>query len=196
MRTHNCLISKFWGCTRLSVLLQEIYWTWYLVQSNFELWYMQYTIWQCVQCCGLTVTDEFSGGSGTSAILTAVCVAFGCRAKDIQRASILKDFIKTGSRLDPFALPSLHYNCCWSEGIWLIPCILSWHSIYLCILHKLDKFAAIGWFPLVEGMLFTWQNLPEYLLVTCIVVFHVFKELYEIKGICCVSTVFHEVEYF
>ncbi|KAK9292001.1 hypothetical protein L1049_019954 [Liquidambar formosana] len=35
-------------------------------------------------------------GSGKSAILTALCVAFGCRAKDTQRASKLKDFIKTG----------------------------------------------------------------------------------------------------
>ncbi|XP_057952688.1 structural maintenance of chromosomes protein 6B-like isoform X2 [Malania oleifera] len=36
-------------------------------------------------------------GSGKSAILIALCVAFGCRAKDTQRASTLKDFIKTGS---------------------------------------------------------------------------------------------------
>lgn len=35
-------------------------------------------------------------GSGKSAILTALCVVFGCRAKDTQRASKLKDFIKTG----------------------------------------------------------------------------------------------------
>ncbi|GAB2284966.1 hypothetical protein Dimus_019421 [Dionaea muscipula] len=35
-------------------------------------------------------------GSGKSAILTALCVAFGCRAKSTQRASTLKDFIKTG----------------------------------------------------------------------------------------------------
>ncbi|KAF3325888.1 structural maintenance of chromosomes protein 6B [Carex littledalei] len=35
-------------------------------------------------------------GSGKSAILTALCVAFGCRAKGTQRASSLKDFIKTG----------------------------------------------------------------------------------------------------
>lgn len=34
-------------------------------------------------------------GSGKSAILTALCVAFGCRAKGTQRASTLKDFIKT-----------------------------------------------------------------------------------------------------
>ncbi|EXC13936.1 hypothetical protein L484_006634 [Morus notabilis] len=33
-------------------------------------------------------------GSGKSAILTALCVAFGCRAKGTQRASTLKDFIK------------------------------------------------------------------------------------------------------
>nr|CAB3449121.1 unnamed protein product [Digitaria exilis] len=31
-----------------------------------------------------------------SAILTALCVAFGCRAKSTQRAASLKDFIKTG----------------------------------------------------------------------------------------------------
>ncbi|KFK25150.1 hypothetical protein AALP_AA8G072300, partial [Arabis alpina] len=35
-------------------------------------------------------------GSGKSAILTALCVAFGCRAKGTQRGSTLKDFIKTG----------------------------------------------------------------------------------------------------
>ncbi|XP_061353023.1 structural maintenance of chromosomes protein 6A [Gastrolobium bilobum] len=36
-------------------------------------------------------------GSGKSAILTALCVAFGCRAKGTQRASTMKDFIKTGA---------------------------------------------------------------------------------------------------
>lgn len=35
-------------------------------------------------------------GSGKSAILTALCVAFGCRAKGTQRANAMKDFIKTG----------------------------------------------------------------------------------------------------
>ncbi|EOA19857.1 hypothetical protein CARUB_v10000108mg [Capsella rubella] len=35
-------------------------------------------------------------GSGKSAILTALCVAFGCRAKGTQRATALKDFIKIG----------------------------------------------------------------------------------------------------
>uniref|UniRef100_A0A0E0LYC2 RecF/RecN/SMC N-terminal domain-containing protein n=1 Tax=Oryza punctata TaxID=4537 RepID=A0A0E0LYC2_ORYPU len=35
-------------------------------------------------------------GSGKSAILTALCIAFGSRAKSTQRASALKDFIKTG----------------------------------------------------------------------------------------------------
>lgn len=39
---------------------------------------------------------------GKSAILTALCVAFGCRAKGTQRASTLKDFIKTGCRLVGF----------------------------------------------------------------------------------------------
>uniref|UniRef100_A0A0D9VF15 Rad50/SbcC-type AAA domain-containing protein n=1 Tax=Leersia perrieri TaxID=77586 RepID=A0A0D9VF15_9ORYZ len=34
-------------------------------------------------------------GSGKSAILTALCIAFGCRAKNTQRAAALKDFIKT-----------------------------------------------------------------------------------------------------
>ncbi|CAI0377849.1 unnamed protein product [Linum tenue] len=35
-------------------------------------------------------------GSGKSAILTAICVAFGSRAKGTQRAATLKDFIKNG----------------------------------------------------------------------------------------------------
>ncbi|CAK9135142.1 unnamed protein product [Ilex paraguariensis] len=35
-------------------------------------------------------------GSGKSAILTALCVAFGCRAKGTQRAATMQDFIKTG----------------------------------------------------------------------------------------------------
>ncbi|XP_062092192.1 structural maintenance of chromosomes protein 6A [Humulus lupulus] len=35
-------------------------------------------------------------GSGKSAVLTALCIAFGCRAKGTQRASTLKDFIKNG----------------------------------------------------------------------------------------------------
>ncbi|OIW05547.1 hypothetical protein TanjilG_23333 [Lupinus angustifolius] len=36
-------------------------------------------------------------GSGKSAILTALCIAFGSRAKGTQRASTLKDFIKNGA---------------------------------------------------------------------------------------------------
>ncbi|GMH11174.1 hypothetical protein Nepgr_013015 [Nepenthes gracilis] len=35
-------------------------------------------------------------GSGKSAILTALCIAFGSRARSTQRATTLKDFIKTG----------------------------------------------------------------------------------------------------
>lgn len=35
-------------------------------------------------------------GSGKSAILTALCVAFGSRARGTQRANTLRDFIKTG----------------------------------------------------------------------------------------------------
>ncbi|PWA83394.1 P-loop containing nucleoside triphosphate hydrolases superfamily protein [Artemisia annua] len=35
-------------------------------------------------------------GSGKSAILTALCIAFGCRAKSTDRATTLKQFIKTG----------------------------------------------------------------------------------------------------
>lgn len=42
-------------------------------------------------CCNDLI---YSGGK--SAVLTALCVAFGCRAKGTQRASTLKDFIKTG----------------------------------------------------------------------------------------------------
>uniref|UniRef100_A0A453MXC5 Rad50/SbcC-type AAA domain-containing protein n=1 Tax=Aegilops tauschii subsp. strangulata TaxID=200361 RepID=A0A453MXC5_AEGTS len=37
-----------------------------------------------------------AGAGGKSAILTALCIAFGCRAKNTQRAATLKDFIKTG----------------------------------------------------------------------------------------------------
>lgn len=53
-------------------------------------------------CC-LTNPSCFFGSAvyfvgGKSAILTALCVAFGCRAKGTQRAATLKDFIKTGAR--------------------------------------------------------------------------------------------------
>jgi len=47
------------------------------------------------------------GAGGKSAILTALCVAFGCRAKNTQRAASLKDFIKTGCRLRPHLFPFL-----------------------------------------------------------------------------------------
>lgn len=40
----------------------------------------------------------FAFAGGKSAILTALCIAFGSRAKGTQRASTLKDFIKTGCR--------------------------------------------------------------------------------------------------
>lgn len=40
---------------------------------------------------------------GKSAILTALCVAFGIKAKGTQRANSVKDFIKNGCR---FFLPS------------------------------------------------------------------------------------------
>lgn len=35
---------------------------------------------------------------GKSAILTALSIAFGCRAKGTQRANTMKDFIKNGCR--------------------------------------------------------------------------------------------------
>ncbi|KAJ0793940.1 putative structural maintenance of chromosomes protein [Helianthus annuus] len=35
-------------------------------------------------------------GSGKSAILTALCIGFGCRAKSTDRATTMKEFIKTG----------------------------------------------------------------------------------------------------
>ncbi|XP_044380774.1 structural maintenance of chromosomes protein 6B [Triticum aestivum] len=40
------------------------------------------------------ITGQNAGGK--SAILTALCIAFGCRAKNTQRAATIKDFIKTG----------------------------------------------------------------------------------------------------
>jgi hypothetical protein len=39
--------------------------------------------------------------------LTALCIAFGSRAKSTQRAAALKDFIKTGCRLRPPPVPPL-----------------------------------------------------------------------------------------
>lgn len=38
------------------------------------------------------------GLGGKSAILTALCVAFGSRAKSTERAATMKDFIKNGCR--------------------------------------------------------------------------------------------------
>ncbi|KAK9120624.1 hypothetical protein Syun_018241 [Stephania yunnanensis] len=47
---------------------------------------------------GLILGFRFGLGfaGGKSAILTALCIAFGCRARGTQRASSLKDFIKNG----------------------------------------------------------------------------------------------------
>lgn len=61
----------------------------------------RFSVWQiCVmyegKVYGVCFVWDFAGGK--SAILTALCVAFGCRAKGTQRASSLKDFIKTGAR--------------------------------------------------------------------------------------------------
>lgn len=55
----------------------------------------------CHSCLQIDLGDRVNfitgqNGSGKSAILTALCVAFGCRAKGTQRAKTLKDFIKTG----------------------------------------------------------------------------------------------------
>lgn len=42
--------------------------------------------------------EPFQTVGGKSAILTALCVAFGSRARGTQRANAMKDFIKTGCR--------------------------------------------------------------------------------------------------
>ncbi|KAL0292331.1 UNVERIFIED_CONTAM: Structural maintenance of chromosomes protein 6B, partial [Sesamum calycinum] len=44
-------------------------------------------------------------GSGKSAILTALCVAFGSRARGTQRANAMKDFIKNGCRTTECSIP-------------------------------------------------------------------------------------------
>lgn len=61
----------------------------------------QFWINLCVKILFGQLVLAFTGGK--SAILTALCVAFGCRAKGTQRASSLKDFIKTGCRFVSFA---------------------------------------------------------------------------------------------
>lgn len=48
---------------------------------------------------------------GKSAILTALCIAFGCRAKGTQRAATLKDFIKTGCRFVIFEIHISYLSC-------------------------------------------------------------------------------------
>ncbi|RZC57416.1 hypothetical protein C5167_004720 [Papaver somniferum] len=50
--------------------------------------------WRFILVMAYFITGQ--NGSGKSAILTALCVAFGVRAKETQRAAKLKDFIKTG----------------------------------------------------------------------------------------------------
>ncbi|CAA7391608.1 unnamed protein product [Spirodela intermedia] len=50
-------------------------------------------------------------GSGKSAILTALCVAFGCRAKGTQRASSVKDFIKTGCSYASVIVEIKNHGC-------------------------------------------------------------------------------------
>lgn len=81
---------------------------------------------------------------GKSAILTALCVAFGSRAKGTQRASSLKDFIKTGCRY----LPNfLHFSTFLSFFFLFFCCVdcmcmtgilfLSF-SFYSCFLVSMD----------------------------------------------------------
>lgn len=57
----------------------------FMCHSNLEIEFCDYVNF---------ITGQ--NGSGKSAILTALCVAFGCRAKSTNRAATLKDFIKTG----------------------------------------------------------------------------------------------------
>lgn len=71
-----------------------------------ELLDVIYNLAVCAKCGLLNLV----AAGGKSAILTALCVAFGCRAKGTQRASTLKDFIKTGCRFGPSPAP-LIFNC-------------------------------------------------------------------------------------
>lgn len=57
----------------------------------------------------------FAGGK--SAILTALCVAFGSRAKETQRATTLKEFIKTGCRFVVLAFVCVHLVVVEGRGV-------------------------------------------------------------------------------
>ena len=64
---------------------------------------------------------------GKSAILTALCVAFGSRAKETQRATTLKEFIKTGCRFVVLAFVCLvvvgQWGCCGKSNFYLFICL-------------------------------------------------------------------------
>lgn len=62
--------------------------------GNFILFFPNFVM----VCIGILMSGNLVFVGGKSAILTALCVAFGCRAKGTQRAATLKDFIKTGCR--------------------------------------------------------------------------------------------------
>ena len=68
----------------------------------------------------------FTGGK--SAILTALCVAFGSRAKETQRATTLKEFIKTGCRFVAFGL------CVLGGGVggvcWFVERVIFFFKLY------------------------------------------------------------------